>query len=788
MRGMLNRMLVRDLWHLRGQVLAAALVVACGIGALISTRGTYQSLVTAQSDYYRQHRFADVFARLKRAPESLADELRKIPGVGQVSTRIVVDVSLDVPGLAEPAVGRLISIPERRAPMLNDLQLLRGRYVEPGMGDQVIVSEAFAKANGLEAGSRIVAVLHGRWKELQVVGIALSPEYVYEVGRGMLFPDNRRFGVMWMAREALGPAFDMQGAFNDLALSVAPGASERAVIVALDNLLRRYGGQSAFGRGEQLSHRFLSDELAEIGIMTTFIPGLFLGVAAFLLYVVLTRLVATQRMEIGLLKAFGRSNLRLGMHYLLLAVAIVAVGLVPGVPLGFYLEALFVGVYRDFFHFPRLAPVADLQLLLLATGASLLAACVGALAAVRRVVRLSPAEAMRPEPPANFHAGVMTRGAIARRWPASLRMIGRNIARKPMKAVLSVVGIAFAVGLMVVGRFTLDAANHMMAVQFNAVQRDDVSVLYNEPRSAGAAYDIAALDGVTRAESFRLVPVWLRYRHREKRVEVTGMRSTHELRRLLDRKLRPVALPPEGLLLSRKLAEILDVRPGENVTFEVLEGARTSHVVPVAGIVDEMLGLNAYMDAGALARLLHEDRGASGAYLSVDSSKAERLYALLKRMPSIGSVAVRGAMQQSLRDTLDRTFFFFSAILVLFACVIVSGMVYNSARIALSERGNELASLRVLGFTQREVSVLLLGEQAVLILLAIPAGLALGIGLCAMLVPVFDRELFRLPLVIGKWSFVYPVVASVLAALLSGFLVARRIRRLDLVAVLKTRE
>jgi putative ABC transport system permease protein len=785
---MMTRMLLRDLWHLRGQIVAAALVVACGIGALVATRGTYQSLMDARAEYYTAHRFADVFARLKRAPESLAEDIRRVSGVAQVRTRIVVDVTLDVPRLAEPAIGRLVSIPERRVPMLNDLHVLRGRYVEPGSTDQILVSEAFANANTLEVGDRIGAVLNGRWKELVIVGIALSPEFIYEVGSGMLFPDNRRFGVLWMAREALGAAFDMEGAFNDVALSLSAEAREQDVIAALDELLRRYGGLSAYGRADQMSNRFLSDELAEIGIMTAFIPGLFLAVASFLLYVVLTRLVATQRTEIGLLKAFGRSNLRVGAHYLLLATATVAIGLLIGLPLGVYLGRLFVGVYRDYFHFPDLHLVVSPHLVLTAAGVSMMAAGVGALVAVRRAVTLAPAEAMRPEPPASFRSGLTEWGGVTRRLPASLRMIARNLARRPWKAVLSVLGIAFAIGLMVVGRFGLDGAGYMMSVQFNQVQRDDVTVLYSEPRATRATLEIARLPGVALAESFRTIPAWLRHEHRAKRIEVTGLSPVHELRRLLDRQLRPVELPPEGLLLSSKLAEILSVSPGDVVTLEVLEGARGVHSVVVAGLVDEMLGLGAYMDARALGRLLREDNHSSGAHLRLQGADAHRLYAELKRMPAVGGVAVRSAMQASLQDTLDRSFTFFSMILALFASVIVGGMVYNSLRIALSERGNELASLCVLGFTQREVTFLLLGEQALLTALAIPLGLAIGYGLCAMLVPVFDRELFRMPLVVGMWSFVYPVLAAMAAATASGLLVARRIRHLDLIAVLKTRE
>lgn len=785
---MLNRMLWRDLWHLRGQIIAAALVVACGIATLVATWGTYQSLLLARDDYYLTHRFADVFAHLKRAPNAMAEQIRQVPGVAQVRTRIVVEVSVDVPGLVEPATARLVSVPAERGPMLNDLQIVRGRYIDTDAVNQVLVSQAFAKANHLDVGHKLGALLHGRWTELSIVGIALSPEFVYEVGGGTILPDNQRFGVLWMADEALAAAFDMQGAFNDVALSLSAGSREREVVAALDELLRRYGGLSAYGRDEQLSHRFLTDELGELEVMTTTIPSLFLAVSAFLLYVVLSRLVATQRTQIGLLKAFGRTDARVGLHYLFLALATVAVGLAGGLPLGIALGRMFVDLYRDFFHFPGLKFAVDPALLLLAAGVSVVAGSGGALVAVRRAVALAPAEAMRPEPPASFSAGALSRGAWAHRLPASLRMIVRNLVRRPWKALASVLGMAFAIALMVMGRFAVDAPSYMLSVQVNQVQRDDVTLLYNEPRGPDAGIAIAKMDGVIQAEPFRLLPAWLRHEHRSKRIEVTGLSPGHELRRLLDGRLRPVELPQQGLVLTEKLARILGVAPGDLVTMEVLEGARPVLQVPVVGLVDEMLGLSAYMDARALARLLGEDNTSSGAHLRIEADAAPGFYARLKRMPVVAGVTARSAVEKSMRETLDRAFFFFSTILVGFACVIIAGMVYNSARIALSERGNELASLCVLGFTQREVTFLLLGEQVLLLLAAVPLGLGLGYALCAMLVPMFDRELFRVPLVVEKLSFVYPVVATLIASSLSGLLVARRIRNLDLIAVLKTRE
>ena len=785
---MLGRMLWRDLWHLRGQLVAAALVVACGIAVLVAIRGTYQSLLLAQTDYYQTHRFADVFAHLRRAPDSLAEQMRQWPGVAQVQTRLVVEVTVDVPGLAEPAMARLVSVPSTHRPVLNDLQLVRGRYLDAGASDQVLVSEAFALANGLQVGDKLGAVLHGRKKALVIVGIALSPEFVYEVGSGMLFPDNRRYGVMWIAHETLAPAFDMQGAFNDVSLSLWRGANEQDVVAALDGLLLRYGGLSAHGRDAQLSHRFLTDELGELGVMTTALPSLFLAVSAFLLYLVLSRLVATQRTQIGLLKAYGFTDFRVGVHYFGFALVTVVIGLLAGVPVGLVLGNIFVDVYRDFFHFPSLRFVADPALIGLCVGVSLLSAGAGALLSVYRAMGLAPAEAMRPETPASYTMGTALLQGWTAAWPSSLRMIARNLLRRPWRALGSVLGIACAMGLLLLGRFAMDAPSHMLSVQFNQVQREDVMVTYNEAQGPRALLEMAAMDGIIQVEPFRALPVWLQHGHRRKRIDIMGLMPGNGLHQLLDEHLNPVDLPPQGLVLSTKLADILGVEPGDQVTLDALEGRRSRLDMPVVAVVDEMMGLGAYMDAGALAHLLGEEHTSSGAYLRIESDQALQVYERLKRMPAVAGVAVAHAVQQSVGETMQRAFFFFSGILLVFACVIIAGMVYNSARIALSERGNELASLSVLGFTQREVALLLLGEQAVLVALAIPVGLGVGYGLCAVLVPMFDRDLFRVPLVITPWSYAYAVLATVLASGLSGVLVARRIRQLDLIAVLKTRE
>jgi putative ABC transport system permease protein len=571
-------------------------------------------------------------------------------------------------------------------------------------------------------------------------------------------------------------------------LTLSAGASEADVIERLDLLLERYGGLGAYGRADQVSHRFISDEISQNRISSTYIPAIFLSVAAFLLHIVLSRLVTMQRTEIGLLKAFGYANRVVGLHYLKLAAITVLAGVVVGIGVGIYLGVELTELYRDYYRFPRLAHYTSRGVLGLTVVISLSAAILSALGAAGRAARLPPAEAMRPETPASFQAGPLERTGLTALLPPSGRMISRSIIRRGWKSVLAVLGIASAAGMLVLGGFFYDAIRHLMWMQFEVVQRDDVTVVFNEPKSARVRYELARLPGVLRSEPFRAVPARLRFQHRSRRVELTGLSRDSELRRLIDAKLRPVELPLEGLVLTAKLAEVLGASPGDRLIVEVLEEARPVREIKISGVVDEMVGIAAYVDLTALNRLLREEGALSGAHLAVDANEMARLYAQLKGIPAVSGVALREAVLKSFREILDRSIVVSTVINVLFACVIAFGVVYNSARIALSERGNELASLRVLGFTRREVAVILLGEQGVLTLLAIPVGFGFGAAVCWLLVTRLSTELYRIPFVLSARTFLFAALVVALAGLASGGLVARRLNRLDLISVLKTRE
>jgi putative ABC transport system permease protein len=784
----LNRKLIRDLAQMKGQTLAICLVMASGVAMFIMSLSTLDSLVLAQATYYERYRFADVFAHLKRAPNSLAARIAELPGVARVQTRVVREVNLDVAGLAEPAIGRILSLPEHGRLALNEVHLREGRYPEPGRPGEVLVGEAFAQAHRLRPGDNVRAVINGRLKQLHLVGVVLSPEYVIQIREPELFPDDKRFGVFWMNYREIATAFDIYGAFNDLAIALTPGASREEVIRRVDLLIARYGGLGAYGREEQVSNRFLTDEIQGLRQMGLVAPVIFLGVAAFLLNVVLSRLITTQREEIAALKAFGYTRTEIGWHYLKLALLIALLASALGVVTGLWLGRGLTDLYARFYRFPGSEFHPGIQVILQGLLVSLLAATMGVAGAVRRAMKLPPAEAMRPQPPPSYRPTVIERLGLQRLLAQTSRMILRNLERHPIKALLSSFGIALAAAILVLGSFMKDALDRIMEFQFQWSQLEDMTLAFVEPLGAGTLHEVGHLPGVLRAESFRTLPVRLRARHRSRRVGIMGLEFGNGLFRLLNQDGREAPLAPAGLVLSQKLAELLDVKPGDTLIAEVMEGKRPVRAVRVSGVISDFSGINAYMNLEALHRLAREGPLVSGAFLDVDPGRAATLSALLKTIPKVAGVTVKAATLKSFYDTVAENFLRMRLFNIAFASIIAFGVVYNSARISLSERSRELATLRVLGFTRAEISLILLGEQAVLTLAAIPFGLALGYGFAALMSASLDTELYRIPLVVKPATFAFASSVIAVAALISGLIVRRRLDRLDLVAVLKSRE
>jgi putative ABC transport system permease protein len=784
----LDRKLLRDLWRLRAQVLAIGLVIASGVGLLVMSLTSVEALRDTADAYYERYRFANVFAEVKRAPEYLLERIAGIDGVQTVEARVVHVAVLDIDGFEEPVLGQLVSVPEDGEPRLNRLALRQGRYPQLGAPDEAVLSEPFALAHSLHIGDSVRAVINGGWRELHVVGVALSPEYVYTIGPGALMPDDRRFGVVWLGHKALQTAFDLDGAFNDVTLSVLPGTDPEQVVDRLDRLLARYGGVGAYSRADQASNWFLTNEIRQLETLASFLPTIFLAVAAFLTNMVLARLIAVERAEIGLLKAFGYGNVDVAWHYVKLVLAIGTVGILLGSFAGYWLGLYNTTMYAEFYRFPFLLYRPGPAPFIVAAAASLAAALLGAIAAVRRAAQLPPAQAMQPPAPTMFRRSRISRLDVARLLDQPTRIVMRQAARWPVRSFVTSAGIAMSIAVLVVSLQWLDAINRIVDVYFLQAQAQDVTVGLTEVRSAAAVGELARLPGVSSVEPMRAVAAKIRAGPREQREAVQGVPAHQLLSKVYDAEGRAVDLPREGLVISTMLARLLAVAPGDHVTVEVLEGRRPVLEVPVASTFETYIGSPAYMEIGTLNRLMHEPPSVTAVHLRADPRRRAELFRELKQIPSISSVTLRSAAVATFHDTMARTLLIYVGFFIVFSAILAFGVTYNAARIALSERGRELATLRVLGFSRGEISYILIGEIGLLTFIALPLGAACGSALARMLVGAFRTELYRVPFVVESSTYGWALLGGFLATLASVLLVRRRLDRLDLIGVLKTRE
>jgi len=782
----LDRKLLRDLTRMKAQVAAIALVVASGVALFVATMTTYRSLRASEAVFYRQQRFAQVWSGLAHAPLGVARDIAALPDVTAVDPRLVARAILDVRGLTEPASGMLVSIAPRSGHAVNDLYVRRGRQVEPGRADEVMVSEAFAEIHHLEPGEVITATVAGHRASLRVVGIALSPEFVMPVEPGSAAPDDRRFAILWIARDQLEAMLDRAGAFNDVAVVLAPGADERPVIAAIDRILAPFGGAGAYGRANQASHVMLEEHIAQLRGLTVLVPSIFLLVSAFLVNVVLARLIATQREQIGMLKAFGYANARLAVHYLELTLIIVMLGVAIGVPVGAWLGRSMAMFYATFFRFPVL--VLQIEPAVAAGGAAVAvtAALAGVLGTLRRVVAMPPIVAMTPEVPA-FRRTLLDRAGVTPLLSPAARMIVRNLTKRPLRSGLASAGMALAVAVVVIGGSSADGLHRMRDVQFEAVQREDLSVAFTHPRAIATAREMRALPGVLRVEPYRVVPARLLGHGRREDIALYGLPEGGVLRNVVDTDFQYLR-PGAGVIVTAWTARRLGLVPGDTLAIEIREARRRVITARLTATVEDPLGEAAYVELGALGRLLGEPETYSHTNLLIDPTRAPALYAELKRAPAAMAIGIRRSTLASFRAMSDASLDFVRTIVLVFSVIIAFGVVYNTARIALAERGRELATLRVLGYTRGEASGIMLGEIALLAAPAIPLGLALGYALTAAVATAMTGSRMHVPLIVSPSTYAFAVMVFLTSALASALIVRRRIDQLDLVAVLKAKD
>jgi putative ABC transport system permease protein len=780
--------LFRDLQRLWAQALAISLVVAGGTAALVGVVGSIRSLEETRDTYYERYQFADVFAQVKRAPKTLIDRIAEIPGVATIDARIVRLALLDISDSREPVTAQFISLPDDSEQRLNRIYLRTGRTPEPGRADEAVVYEAFADAHNMSLGSRFSAILNGRKQELVVVGTALSPEFIYTIAPGETITDNRRFGIVWMSEKALGAAYNLDGAFSSVTLKLLRNASELEVIKRLDALLDPYGGQAAYGRKDLPSHAWGEHGLDMLRNMARTMPTIFLLVAAFLINQWLNRMVALEREQIGLLKALGYRNIAIAAHYFKFAIALIAVGTIIGAFAGTWLGAFITRMYGTLIHFPFLIFIKNSDVYVMGALVSLLAGTAGAVRALQAIVGLPPAVAMQPPAPPRFRRMLPPGFAINRLISQPTRIMLRNLSHHPLRAACTILGMALATAIIIVSLFLQDTVEDLINVTYFIADRHDATVSFVEKRPQSVVEQIAHLPGVLTVEPYRQVPVRIRYQNVERRIMIGGRPRDADLRRVIDVHLRSVALPENGLAISAWLAQLLGVQIGDFVDVDLLEGQRRTVSLPVAALVEDFFGIQGMMDLESLNRLMREGPTVSAVSFTFDAHQADLLYAAVKSMPAVAGIGIQRFSLANYRTLLAPLQTNMAMIYTGFAIIIAFGVVYSSARISLSERARELASLRVLGFGRGEVLFILLIELGLLTVLAQPLGWLLGYVLSGLLKAQVSGEVMRARLVVENASYTLASGIVIIAALLSALVVRERINRLDLVAVLKTRD
>jgi len=784
----LDLKLLRDFRRLWAQALAIALVLGCGVAIFLTSFGMYRALEDTRAAYYERNRFADIFAEARRAPDPLAREIAAIPGVAGIETRVVGNVILDIPGRAKTAVGRVISLPNGGLPQLNRPLLRSGALPDPEATDQVMVNEPFARAHGFVPGDRFAANLNGQKRELTITGTALSPEFIYTIGPGALMPDNEGYGILWMPERAAAAAFDMTGAFNSVSLNLTRGTSEAEAIDRLDDLLRPYGGFGAHGRDIQLSNSFIDAEIKSLKSMAMVLPPVFFGISAFLVNMVLGRIVALERSEIGLLKAVGYSSGEVCLHYLLLAGLIAVAGILIGWAVGSWLAHSLAEIYADFFDFPYLIYRVSYDTYVIAASIALAAAGFGAARAALAAARLSPAVAMAPPAPPRYSRSLFDRALGALRLSQPAMMVIRSVFRWPIRSGLTVLGLALAVAVMVAATFTPDAMDKIVDSAFYQSNRQDAMLLFSEDKPLSTLEEVRRLPGVLEVEGQLFLPAELRHLNLKKRVDIDARPPGGDLARVIDAEGRAVTPMPGSILLAERLASELEVRPGDMVDVSFLGGRRETHRLRVDGLVTQYFGLGAYMDFDTANRLFRQAPQISTANILMDDSLADTLHARLKQMPGLAGTIMMNDTRRSFQDTLAENVIIMTTVYATIAILITVGVAYNGARVQLSERARELASLRILGFTRGEVSAILVGETMLLAVAAQPLGWLFGYAIAWSMTKGFTSDLYSIPLVLTPATFATASLVVLAASLGTVLIVRRRLDRLDLVAVMKTRE
>ena len=780
----LDRKLLRELWHQKGLIVAITMLVSVGIMCFISMRSAHLNLKFAQANYNAQCRMADFSINVKKIPVAELQELLDLPGISELRPRIQFFCTVDLPQARDPINGLVLSMPDLRQPVINDVVLKRGGYFTEQRRDEVIVNNAFARKHGVRPGDVIHLLLNNRRQELHVVGTAISSEFIYLVGPGAISPDPEHFGVFYLKQSFAEEVFGFDGAANQVVGLLAPEvrAHSDELLRTAERKLKPFGVFSVTPLKDQPSHRFVSDEIRGIGTFAGLMPIIFLAVAALVLNVLLMRLIDQQRVVIGTLKGLGYSNAELFLHFMKFSAAIGIFGGFVGWGLGYYMSGLITGNYQVMFEFPDLQNniYPDLYLvgLVISVSCSLIASTRGA----RQALSLQPAEAMRSKPPSKGGRIWLERvPALWSRLSSGWRMVLRNMIRHRARTTVGIFAAAMGAGVLSCGLLLQASMNYLIDFQFSKIDCAEVDLAFKDEHSIDSVAEAARLPGVEHAEPVLDVACeFFNGPYRRKGV-IRGLLPNARLTVPRDVNEDRIPIPAVGVTMTRKLAELLRLKPGEMLEFEPVKGLRERQRVPIVTLADSYMGLTVYADINYLSKLIDEDLAVTGVQLEVDErpEAMKELVKSVKRLPSVQTYISRKSTISNLNATLVKIQNFFINVMTVFAGVIFFSSLLNMSLISLAERRREVATFLVQGYSHWEVGLNFLRESLVTAGIGTVLGFPLGYLLCLWLTHNYDTEMFRFPLRTPPEVWIKTSLWGLAFALASHAVVHREIVTMD---------
>lgn len=785
----LIRKLLRQIWHNKGQFLAAAAVIMVGVMVYLSMSTSYNNLRRSQEDFYRTNQFADYYFQVVRAPRSVVDQVEKVAGIKKVTGRIQLDVPI-LKENEERASARLVSYSLPITGNLNSLSLTRGRMFsqtrQPGI--EVLLDPKYAQANHLESGGKVNIVAGQRKVQMTVIGTAISPEFIYAIkDSATLLPDPEAFGIFMVNEAQVQSALGMPGQINQILIQFTPGARQEEAVEQIKKILAPYGNLASYPRKDQTSHAMLEAELDGLRSITTVLPLMFMLIAAGVQFVILRRMIRAQRTQIGLFKALGYSDRQVMLHYTSYGILVGLAGAAAGTLGGLLLAGVMSNTYAQYFNLPGGMASYNLPVVLKGFLMSIVTGLVAGLSASRQAAAIHPAAAMRPEPPRLSGRSLWEYWprfwrALSPAWKMSFRSVGRNRAR----LLVTMLGVMFAVGLMVIAFFTNDSVDYMLHKYFQEERGYDLLVRFNTPQKAGELHSISRLQGVQRVEPVLELPVRLHWQGQAEEELLTGYPSDLTLRQITGTEGNPIQLPAEGVILNERTARRLGAKVGDVIEVETLlpQGPPRRYNLKIMGLTRNLIGGGSYVDLHQANRIIREANLVSGAMLKTVPDQTLAVEKEINQFIGVASVQSRQKELDNFNKNLESLAYSVS-IMIFFALLLGFAIVYSSSVISLVERQRELASLRVIGFSVKEVSGLLFKEGILQTVPGLILGLPFGRLLAQAYIQSVSTDLYSLPVIVYPLTYVYSAILGGIMVYAAFKLTARGLGKLDLVEVLK---